>query len=116
MAASRTVLYLASAAYTASGSSVAAATDSMERLFVGVNVTAVSGSTPSMTLTLETLGLDGVWYPVWTSSAITAAGKVTASIGPGLATAQSFADQVRLSWAITGTTPSFTFTASITGR
>lgn len=68
-----------------------------------INVTAVSGTTPSMTLFVEDT-LDGTnWNIVDTSAAITATGVVVRNI------TTPFADRIRIRWAITGTTPSLTF-------
>lgn len=77
-----------------------------DRVLLQVNVTAVSGTTPSMTLTIED-SLDGTnWRPaVVSSAAITATGTYFMNI----ATGTNFADRIRLKWTITGTTPSFTF-------
>lgn len=107
------LLNQASAAQTASGTSGPILVGFMPTIAVDVNVSTVSGSTPSMTLYLERLGADGVWYEAWSSSAITAAGQTSTSIGPGCATAQVLTGSIRLRWAITGTSPSFTFSASI---
>lgn len=66
-------------------------------------VTAVSGTTPSMTVVVEDT-LDGVnWNTLGTFTAVTAAGEQVLNV------AQPFADQLRVRWTITGTTPSFTF-------
>ena len=75
---------------------------------MSVNVTAVSGTTPSMALSVEWSN-DGVNFgagesPV-TFAAITAA-KNTQVRAPAQGT------WLRLVWAITGTTPSFTFAAT----
>ncbi len=109
------VLSQASSAQTASGSTAFLNVSSFRELAVDINVTAVSGTVPSCTFKVDRLGADGIWYNVWTSAAITAAGTASTSVGPGLATSASFGDVVRLTWTISGTTPSFTFSASIVG-
>jgi len=78
------LLNQASAAQTASGNSAALATTGVEKLAVDCNVTAVSGTSPS--------------------------------IEPGLATDTDIGGYVRLRWAISGTSPSFTFSASVEGN
>ena len=83
---------------------------------VDVNVSAVSGTSPSLQLALQRRGDDGVWYPVWTPSAVTAAGVASTSVGPGCATAAVLTDQARLLATVTGTTPSFTVSVSVVGR
>lgn len=90
-----------------SGASLASGSRGEKGVTCVVNVTAVSGTTPSMTLTLEE-SLDGtVWVPLVTSNPVTAAGNTALRyVGP-------HGPNVRLSWAITGTTPSFTFSHRI---
>lgn len=101
---------------TTSGNSGDIAVDTFDQLAIDINISAVSGTTPSATFTWNRKGSDGVYYPIWTSSAQTAAGKVSASIGMGGPTNHSIGQTGRLDWAITGTTPSFTFTASVIGK
>jgi hypothetical protein len=110
------LLEFTSQAVTASFAENLPAAPDIERLAVDINVTAVSGTTPSMTLYVERQGADGNWYPIWTSSAITATGQTTTSVGPGCATTAVVTSILRFRAAITGTTPSFTMSASIIGR
>lgn len=112
-----TVYKRASAAATADGNSGSLFVGVFDELSVDVNVSAVAGTnTPSMTLYVDRLGADGVWYPIYTSSAVTAAAVVSTSLGRGAATNATFGATARLRWVITGTTPSFTFSASIVGK
>lgn len=97
---------LASAARTASGTADTGAVpvEYFEAVFY-IDVTAVSGTTPSMTVTYQS-SHDGVTFFDHTAGVeITAVGrqliKVPNTIG-------SFG---RLSYAVTGITPSFTFSA-----
>lgn len=87
-------------------------------LDIGITVSAASGTTPTCTFFVEYLGADGNWYVVWKSSQITAAAVISASVGPGAKTPTASPPDatLRLRWAIGGTTPSFTFSASITAR
>lgn len=100
-----------SAAQTASGSGAAAQLPLGDAVGYFVNVTAVSGTSPSMTVKFD-LSADGVnWASgaAGTTSAITAAGTYyVASTNPGV--------MVRASWAVTGTTPSFTFSVVAVGQ
>ncbi len=114
-AVATTVLNQASAAQTASGMSATLAAGAYRELLVAVNVSAVAGTSPTLTLALDSLGADGVWYTLWTSASITAVGQTIASLGVEAATNTAFGTNVRLRWTIGGTTPSFTFSASITG-
>jgi hypothetical protein len=71
-----------------------------------LNVTAAAGTTPSMTVTVETSGDGATWSPLGSFPAVTGAG-VSRRTFSGL---DNF---VRASWAVTGTGPSFT--ATLTG-
>lgn len=104
---------LPSAARTANGD-LALSTGVNRYLAVDVDVTAVSGTAPTLTLRLERQGEDGVWYDTgWAPPAVTAAGVVSASVGPGCTTNVVLTDNVRLRWTVGGTSPSFTFSASL---
>ena len=109
------------AATTASGNSGALQVHEYNELAVDISVTAVAGTTPNMALFLERQGTDGVWYPIWSPTAITAATTlsvtVSANTPAGTSNVQhSFGDTARLRWAITGTNPSFTWSGSIKGK
>lgn len=96
---------VASAARTASGNSGAlAGYGPASSLRAQLNVTAASGTTPSLTVLVED-SVDGgtTWNTVGTFAAKTAAGREVINI-TGL-----FGELLRVSWTITGTTPSFTF-------
>lgn len=120
------LLAQASAAHTASGSTAALAVpQGVTNLTLNVPVIAASGTSPTLTLVLEGADALGNWYTLWTNAtAITAAGDTTVFFGPALTnntTAPISAGVVvppvvRLRWTIGGTTPSFTFSASIVGR
>lgn len=76
--------------------------------------TAVAGSGTTVPH-IDTLGVDGVWYHIWSGSAMAAAGTQVASIGVGCATNISLGAQIRVSWdTFSGT--SVTFSASVMGR
>lgn len=68
-----------------------------------LDVTAITGTTPSLAVFVED-SLDGVnWNVLATFAAKTAAGREVLNV------TTPFADQVRVRWTITGTTPSSTF-------
>lgn len=96
---------LASAARTATGNSGALpGYGAANALRAQLNVTAASGTSPSLTVLIEDSVDDGAtWNTVGTFAAKTAAGREVINI------TNPFGDQVRISWTITGTTPSFTF-------
>jgi len=117
------ILKIPSAAFIASGDTLALnhgnplPVDGIEQLWIDIDVTATSGTnTPTLIPSWERLGEDGIYYPVWTGTGITGTGQTSIDIGPGLTIAMSPGLQGKLAWAITGTTPSFTFSASIQGK
>jgi len=94
-----------SAARTTSGDSGYIQTPQGTGLSIMVNVTAVSGTTPSMLLTVEWTN-DGINFaqgdPADTFTAITTAvNKVARFVQKGIG--------YRVVWTVTGTTPSLTF-------
>jgi hypothetical protein len=85
-----------------------------------INVTAISGTTPTLTVTLK--GLDstsGTAYTVLASAALNATGLTVLKVYPGLtAAANTVANDVtpcasRIDYTIGGTTPSVTATISM---
>ena len=100
---------------TAAETIVPLSTPAVKTAMVGLNVTAVSGTSPSLQPYLEVLGSDNVWYQVWKPSAITAAGQSLATIGPDSGTECVWSSSARLRLEVTGTTPSFTMSATVLG-
>ena len=97
-----------SAARTTSGSSAATAGYAgATTLRAQLNVTAASGTTPTLNVVVED-SLDGSnWNTIGTFAQKTATGREVINI------TTPFADRVRISWTIAGTTPSFTFDALV---
>lgn len=97
---------LASAARTASGNSGALAGDygPYATIRAQLNVTAASGTVPTLDVVIEDSVDDGAtWSTIGTFAQRTAAGRQAIDVtGP-------FADRLRIRWTITGGTPSFTF-------
>lgn len=96
----------ASAAKTTNGTSSAGLVQG-QNVTLLVNVTAFSGTTPNLVVRPQWSNDGTVWFESDTSEAF------TANAGAVLASAKSFiakAAYVRAAYAITGTTPSFTFT------
>lgn len=96
-----------SAAKTTSGQTGTLNVGLLDQLNLLANVTAVSGTTPSLTLSVEWSHNNGTtWFkadPADAFTAITATGAV----------AKRFTTKAlwfRVVWTISGTTPSFTFT------
>jgi hypothetical protein len=101
----------------ASGDSGPLHVPAFNTLSLGVNVTAKTGTNPTLNLSLDQLGADGVWYSLYAPTQLTDVGVVTQTIGPRMETTKMFGSIVRLSWVVGGTaTPKFTFTASILGK
>lgn len=102
---------LPSAARTTSGTADMGGFPFMfEELIVYVDATAVSGTTPSLTVTYQSSPDNVNWYDNTLGTAITTTGKQIIKVPT---CAGNFG---RLSYAITGTTPSFTFSAVVEGK
>lgn len=113
---SRALFTRAGAAETAAGSTPDINTSEVGNVAIDVNVTAVSGTTPSLALVVDRLGSDGIYYQIHAFAAITAAGKASVNLGPGATVNAIPGNAIRLRWTVTGTTPSFTFSASVIGQ
>ncbi|MDQ3095114.1 MAG: hypothetical protein M3Q82_04010 [Actinomycetota bacterium] len=75
-----------------------------------IDVTAASGTSPNLTAFIEDT-LDGTnWNVIGTFAAKTAAGREVISV------TTPYADDIRVRWVITGTTPSFTFAVVTHGQ
>ena len=102
-----------SAAQTASGNSAQVNIEDFSSLEIFLDITGVTGTTPSLTVKLQSFDtITSQWYDVPNSS-------FTAQTAIGLATVSlsNFAGElIRASWAITGTTPSFTFSIDAIGK
>jgi hypothetical protein len=99
---------VASAARTATGNGTAFDTDGIDGLNATLVITAASGTTPTMTLNLETTA-DGTNYYVagsFPQQTTTNAG-ISRMIG-------NLGSLSRWAWTIGGTTPSFTFSVTTT--
>ena len=107
MTVQRTITILSSAARAASGTAdiggIASEFDSAD---IFIDVTAASGTSPSLTVTYQA-SVDGgtTWFDVTSGAALTAVGKQIINVPSKLGA------MGRLSYVISGTTPSFTFSA-----
>ena len=99
----RTDADVASAARTATGTGTAFDVGSAESLEAVLTVSAASGTTPTLDVSLET-SIDGgtTWSTVGSFAQKTANGSEGKVFGP-------LGDKCRWKWTIGGTTPSFTF-------
>ena len=90
---------------------------SLDQLALDITVTAVSGTSPTLTVFLERQGADGQWYPVYNPAAITAVGVTSTDIGAGLTVTKLPVNPMRLRFEIGGSaSPSVTFSGSLIGR
>lgn len=94
-----------SAARTTSGSLTAGSHyASVDSIRAQLNVTAVSGTSPTLNVVIEdSLDAGVTWNTIGTFAQRTAAGREVINI------TIPFGSTVRVSWTIGGTTPSFTF-------
>jgi hypothetical protein len=96
---------------TQAGSSNDIFTGDLDRINIDVNVTAISGS---LTVILNRKGADGVYYPVYTTAAITTTGKTSQSLGGGHQTNADFSNLVQVAWTISAGTA--TISLSLMGK
>ena len=103
-------IVVTSAAQTASGNSgILGGYGPANSLVVQLNVTAVSGVTPTLDMVVEDT-VDGTnFFPIATFTQVLVAGASVQSVAP----TASFTDRLRVRWTIGGTTPSFTFAVQI---
>lgn len=90
---------------SANGSGVTIPVESHHTARLMLAVTAASGTTPSMTVTIEHSPDGATWAAHTAFPAVTAVG-ATRRVLSGL---DRF---IRATWSVTGTTPSFTFTVA----
>ncbi len=83
--------------------------DSIQQLAVHLDITAVSGTSPSMTLTVQDSPDGSVWANHTAFAAKTA-------VGQDVLRLDKLSRYVRAKVAISGTTPSFTFSLQAVGR
>lgn len=106
----------ASAVATSSNNSGDLPVDSFSELALDINITAVSGTTPTIQFIMERKGNDNNYYQIYASASINSNQAISTSLGAGMAQSVSFGTTARLRWVIGGTTPSFTFSVSLIGK
>jgi hypothetical protein len=91
---------------TASGTGAAIEVDDRDEFRGAVDVTAASGTTPSLTVNIQTSfdnGVTDAWRTVASFAAVTTVSTTAREVFAGL-------DRwVRATWTVSGTTPSITF-------
>lgn len=100
---------IASAARTASGNSGALDATAFSVISLLLDVTAASGTTPTLNVTVEESDDGTTWRTVGTFAQKTAVSNERKSFAIA-------ADYYRVSYVIAGTTPSFTFSVTGTGK
>lgn len=114
--AATNVYFESSLAITASGTSANFATSNFTSLFASINVTAVSGTAPTLTVSLQMQDANANWFTLATTPTISANGIYVLAVGPGLINNYPIMNTARLSWTIGGTTPSFTVQRGLQGK
>ncbi len=113
----QTVYTQASQAISASGNSGPLTVGNFAELALDINLTAKTGTSPTIQFFIDRLGVDGVYYNVYTSSVISTTPTVIGqSIGAGLALASSFAGTIQFRWLLGGTSPVWTYSVSLIGK
>ena len=110
------VLNTASTAITATTTSVDLSVNDYKELSVDVNISALTGTTPTYTLSINRKGVDGIYYPIYTGTAQSTVGQITLSLGVGASTNVSFGNIIQVVETLGGTTPSVTRSMSIIGK
>lgn len=86
---------------SASGNSGDINTENVETLAFDATVSAIDGST-TLVIIVNRKGLDGAYYPIFTSSSVTSAPTVISeSFGPGAHVPHVVGDVVQIAWTIT---------------
>lgn len=101
---------VASAARTATGTGTAFSTAGLDSINATLVITAASGTTPTLDLTLETTADGTNYYTAGTFPQQTTTNAGVSRVIDGLGATS------RWKWTIAGTTPSFTFAVSATAE
>lgn len=110
------VLQMASAAHTVTGQTANLDTSITSQLLILANISAVSGTSPTLSFNLYQVGFDAVLYPIISSSVFSAAGQWIVSVGVGASSNFTVGNVMLINYVIGGTTPSFTFSLNVLGR
>jgi len=90
----------------------------VEIIALDFTISAISGASAALTVTVDRFGEDGVWYNIYTSGAKNATGATSATIGgEGSATNAEIGNIVRVGFFLSNTTtPSVTLSASVRAK
>ena len=109
MARTSYVTLLPSAARTSSGNSGAFNLYDHDELLVFLNVTSVSGSSPTLDVKVQTQDPSGEWYELASFTQRTATGKEAKAV-------TCFGENIRITYIIGGSSPSFTFSVTAVAK
>lgn len=101
----------ASSAETATGQSVAVDLTEYDEAVLLLDVTAASGTSPTLDIKLQTSHDGDDWYDLGDAFA-----QQTGVAKPDALKITNFGSNVRAVWTIGGTTPSFTFSLQLVGK
>ena len=86
--------------------------EAFDVLSVDISVASVTGT--SISFFYDRLGLDGVWYTIYSTGALTPGAQASTTLAGQNSASQEFGFIGRLRWTLNGT--SATISASITGK
>lgn len=109
MAYTSRITFLPSAARTTSGSSGQIDCSFADEMLIFLDVTAVSGTSPTLDVSVKTLGPDGKWYQIAQFTQRTTTGQEAKAI-------TNFGGDLKVDYTIDGTTPSFTFSVTAVAK
>lgn len=108
----------ASTGLTAAGSSGPLSVPaSVRRLEYNLNISALAGTSPTITVFVEGMDNEGQWYSLYAPTVISTVSDTAQSIGPGMQTNTVIPDTVRVRWVIGGSAgQTVTCTQSLIGQ
>lgn len=115
----QTIWTQASTPITASGNSGPLTVGNFAEIAVDVNITAKTGTTPTVEFFVDRLGVDSVYYNIYDSGVVSNTAPTTKSdsIGAGLNVNKSFAGTIQFRWVIGGSSsPGYTYSVSLQGK
>jgi hypothetical protein len=100
----------------ANGNSGILPVNAIRELAVDINITAVSGTSPTLQFFVDRVDANNIPNPIWQSSLFTGVTQERTSIGPGLTYPESLGANIKVRWVVGGSSPSFTLSSSFVGK